>query len=407
MEVVSTKCSAINWLPVSEGTRRWVARLALVVLAVSAPVGSATLGLVVLLLSVPFLYSEAKLAGGMRSSRAFGILTGPVVALIAAGLLSTVFSTDKLHALGHVVGMALMALTCLLSARIAVRERHFFLNIAIPLALVATVISAALGLYQHFALGVSRATALLGYTNRLGTLLAFFGVLGAGFLLYRGGRVGWLLFPFGLLVLGGIGATMSRAGWVAVAVGIILLGLRADRRFIAACLVLAMLFAVGLLLEERWASRFSTIFSLEENQDRITLWKAALGIFRDHPLLGSGPGSFLYVSDNYIDAPRHRSHATPHNIVLSIASDMGALGLLAFGWLMTGVAKAAWYLWRLRHPFYTGLVAAVASIFVNDLFAQGFYTTQIGTVMWFGLGLLAAFYEMEKDLAVAPTVDAS
>src|SRR5690606_18131712 len=281
MEVVSTKCSAINWLPVSEGTRRWVARLALVVLAVSAPVGSATLGLVVLLLSVPFLYSEAKLAGGMRSSRAFGILTGPVVALIAAGLLSTVFSTDKLHALGHVVGMALMALTCLLIARIAVRERHFFLNIAIPLALVATVISAALGLYQHFAVGVSRATALLGYTNRLGTLLAFFGVLGVGFLLYRGGRVGWLLFPFGLLVLGGIGATMSRAGWVAVAVGIILLGLRGDRRFIAACLVLAMLFAVGLLLEERWAPRFSTIFSLEENQDRITLWKAALGIFRD------------------------------------------------------------------------------------------------------------------------------
>lgn len=382
-----------------------MARCALVVLAVSAPLGSATLGLAVLLLTMPFLYHEARTVSPSNSSGVFGLLQRPTGALISAGLCSTLFAAHKLDALAHVLGMALMAATCLLGARIAVRERRFFLNVAVPLALAAAVVSAGVSLYQYFAVGVSRATALLSYTNRLATLLVFFGILGAGYLLHRGGKIGWLLLPFGLLVMGGIGTTMSRAGWVAAAFGIALLGLRGGQRFVVAFLVLALLFVGTLLLEDRWAARFGTIFSLEANQDRILLWKTALEILQDHPILGSGPGSFRHVSQAYIEPSEYRGHATPHNIVLSIASDLGIAGLLAFTWLMVRACKAASYLWRLGQPFYAGLVAAVASIFVNDLFGQGFYTTQIGTVMWFGLGLVAAFYEMERDRRVASAAD--
>lgn len=276
-----------------------------------------------------------------------------------------------------------------------------------PLTLLATAACAAWATYEHFVLDARRATALLSYANRLATLLVFFGVLGVGFLLQRGGKLSWLTLPFGLLVLGGIGATMSRAGWAAAALGIALFGLRGGRRFLVASLIAFLLFAALLVVEDDWAARFATTFSLDANQDRIVLWMAALEILRDNPVLGTGPGSFLYVSDDYIEPARHRGHATPHNIVLSVASDLGVVGLLTFGWLMFGAARAAWYLWRLGGPFYTGLVVAVVCIFFNDLFGQGFYTVQTGTVMWFALGLLAAFYEVGTETSFDAAGDAT
>lgn len=386
-----------GWRPLPAGTRRWLVRIGLVLIGLTAPLGSGAVGLAVLLLLSPVLFLEAKSPGKKGRFAAFGMLGLPAAALTGAALISTLFAEDIVHSLGHVLGIGIMAAIGLLGGRVAVRERKFFFGVVMPLVVLATAASAGWGLYEYFVLGVRRATALLSYTNRLATLLVFFGLLGTGFLLERRDKVSWLALPFGLVVLGGIGATLSRAGWVAAAVGIVLFGVRGGRRSVAAFLVAALLFGVLLVVEDDWGNRFSTIFSLDANSDRFTLWAAALEIFRDNPVVGTGPGSFLYVSEDYIASPRHRGHATPHNIVLSLASDLGVVGLVVFGWLLAGAAKAAAYLWRLGRPFYTGLAAAVVCIFVNDLFGQGFYTVQVGTVMWLGLGLLAALYEMEAE----------
>lgn len=393
--------------PVAVGVRRWIARIGLAVMGVSAPLGSAAVGLAVWLFTSPVLFSEVRVRGKAGPLTAFGVLGLPAAALVGAALLSTVFADDVLYSAGHVLGIALMAALGLLGGRAAVRERTFFFDVVMPLTLLATAACAAWATYEHFVLDARRATALLSYTNRLATLLVFFGVLGVGFLLQRGGKLSWLTLPFGLLVLGGIGATMSRAGWAAAALGIALFGLRGGRRFLVASLIAFLLFAALLVVEDDWAARFATTFSLDANQDRIVLWMAALEILRDNPVLGTGPGSFLYVSDDYIEPARHRGHATPHNIVLSVASDLGVVGLLTFGWLMFGAARAAWYLWRLGGPFYTGLVVAVVCIFFNDLFGQGFYTVQTGTVMWFALGLLAAFYEVGTETSFDAAGDAT
>lgn len=394
---VGSEGAFVTWSPLRDGVRRRVVLAGLLVMGLTAPLGSATIGLAVMLLMLPLLYREAKGDGESSPLTAFGVLGMPALALIASALISTLFAGDVVHSLGHVVGMAIMAAVGLLGARIAVREREFLLKIVMPVVIVATVASAAWGIYEYFVLDVRRATAFVSYTNRLATLLVFFGVLGSGFLMQRRDRVSWLLFPYGLLTLAGIGATMSRAGWVAAALGIVLLGLRGGKRFLVVFLIAALLFGMFLVVEDKWAARFKTIFSVDSNQDRIVLWVAALNIFRDHPVVGTGPGSFLEVGKDYIESVRSRNHATPHNVVLSIASDLGLLGLLAFGWLMGRAGQAALYLWRRGGAFYTGLVAAVVCIFVNDLFGQGFYTTQTGTIMWFGLGLLAAFYELERE----------
>lgn len=394
-----------TWWPLAQGTRRWVILAGLVSIGLTAPLGSATVALALLLFMIPLLYHEAKVNGTGRLAP-FGSLGLPAAALVGAALISSLFADDVLHSFGHVAGLAVMAAVGLISARIVVRERAFFLKVVMPVAVVTTAFSASYALYEYFVLDVRRATALLSHTNRLATLLVFFGILAAGFLLTRRNRTSWLLLPFGLLVLGGLGATMSRAGWVAAAVGLGLLGLRGGKRYVVVFLVALLIFGVVISMDDTWSARFQSIYNVQTNQDRLTLWSAALNIFRDHPVVGAGPGSFLYLGESYIAPDRYRQHATPHNVVLNIASDMGLAGLLAFLWLLGRAGQAALYLWRRGGAFYVGLVAAVASIFVNDLFGQGFYTTQTGTVMWFGLGLLAAFYEMERASADGDTGEA-
>lgn len=387
--------TAPSWWPLTGGAKRWAILVCLISIGLTAPLGQATVALGLLFLASPLLYQEAKIDGA-KGLGAFGILGLPAVAFSGVALISALFANDVVHSLGNAVGFAAMAAIGLLGGRLIAREREFFLKFIMPVSLLTTAYSGGYALYQYFILDARRATALLSNTNRLGTLLVFFAILGAGYLLERRNNTSWLLLPYGLITLGGLSATMSRAGWVSAVAGIGLLALRGGRRFIAVVLIAALLFGVIISLDSTWSNRFLTITDMDRNQDRLTLWSAAIDIFRDHPVVGAGPGSFLYLGKEYIDSDRYRQHATPHNLILNIASDMGLLGLIAFFWLLGRAGQAALYLWRRGGPFYIGLVAAVFSIFVNDLFGQGFYTTQTGTVMWLGLGMLAAFYEMER-----------
>lgn len=385
----------LSWPPLSAGTRRTLLRGAFIIMGVAAPTGNATVSFAAFLLLLPLFYKEAR---GDATGRLapFGTLALPALALVAVAFLSTLFSADFVHSFGHVLLIALMAATGLMFGRLAVREQQFFPRFVMPLIVAATAGIAVYALYEYFFMDVRRATALLSYTNRLATLLAFFGILGAGYLLGRRGRLPWLLLPYGLLVMGGLGATMSRAGWVAAAVGLFLLALRGGKRALIVVLIAVLAFGVFLTVEDSWLSRFQTIYSVDANQSRLTLWQAAAQIFRDHPVIGTGPGSFLHVSEHYVSSSRYRPHATPHNIVLTMASDMGILGLAAFFWLIVRAGRGALFLWRRGGAFYTGLVAATTGIFVNELFSQGFYTTQIGPVMWLGLGTMAALSEYER-----------
>lgn len=53
-------------------------------------------------------------------------------------------------------------------------------------------------------------------------------------------------------------------------------------------------------------------------------------------------------------------------------------------------------LWHQRDPFAVGLAASLVALFVNDLFGQGFFTSQIGSVLWFTLGMLSGRAEDQE-----------
>lgn len=380
-----------------------ILRCGLIIFAFTAPLGNGTIGFAVLLLLSPLLLRQLRQSASPGEAL-LGPLTLPTAAFILAACITALFGSNIQDGLLHTTGLAVMAWVGLLIGAMVVQDRRFTQRYVVPTMIVSTAVAAAYGLIQYFILDVRRTTAMLSYTNRFATLLVFFGVLGVAYFVSRRNKyVRMMAVPYFILCMAALGTTLSRAGWLAA---IAALGLAAWRwKYTPRVLVIGIVLVVGLAVAapDSWQDRFQSMYSVSDNMDRITLWQTALNIFQHHPLTGSGPGSFLHIGPEYAThQDTFRPHATPHNVILSVASDMGIFGLAAFLWIIAKLAKMSSFLWRTKNAFTHGVVIAVAAILINDLFGQGFYTVQIGSVMWFGFGLLAALYAHEQRAVQKP-----
>lgn len=133
-----------------------------------------------------------------------------------------------------------------------------------------------------------------------------------------------------LAVLTGIAATGSRGGMLAVGFG-----------------WAAMLFP----RRARWIAMLSLGFFLlpaRQHKDlaRREVWLAAVDVFKQHPILGSGPDTFIDVFTGERLAMFRAllnpmsTQAQAHNDFLQAAATTGILGLLAYLWLLAALPAA-------------------------------------------------------------------
>lgn len=292
----------------------------------------------------------------------------------------------------------------LLAGRQIARDADFVRQAFLPAMAISAVAISAYVLYQYFGLHIHRTTGLTSYTNRMGTLLMFSAILGVGYFFSLTGRGRWLALPYGLFVVLAMSTTLSRAAWLGALAGVAILTLRWRRKGLVFLLV-ALLAGGGLFASQpAWRARFLTTFNVERNMDRLEMWDASVRIFADHPLLGIGPTRFPEVAPAYIERDNWRRHATPHNFVLTVGVEMGLAGLLVLAWLGIRTARAIGVLWRLGDAFSWGLAAALLALLVNDLFGQGFFTSQVGAVLWLTLGLVDGWQSRGPDEDVQDNV---
>jgi O-antigen ligase len=164
--------------------------------------------------------------------------------------------------------------------------------------------------------------------------------------------------------------SLSRAGLVSFLTALLVVGGalyvgRATRRWIALPVALLVSLAVSLL----WfglgplIDRYATLFRLNRDESmlgRILVWRDALGIVRDHPVLGSGLGTFRSVFPAYktFSDPVLYDHA--HNDYVQLLAETGWAGfILALGTLglLLGLIVAGWR--RRRNPWARGLLAGL------------------------------------------------
>ncbi len=291
---------------------------------------------------------------------------------------------------------------------------------AVVLAIAAVIALWLIDAWVQFVAGHSlggapeaeRLSGIFGADNlKLGPVLAVlspFVLVAARALL---GRVG-LLLAF-LLVLVPVLLAGSRAAWVSYAIVVSVMAwceTGSLRRFAPLLIGAALAVVIAVLgvrvdsggfqarIERSLRAVEGTSQALDEaSAGRISIWRTAIDMAREHPLTGVGARGFRHdyreharADDRFVLDPPAGGVAHAHQIVLEVASETGLVGLA--GWL-AGLVVAL-RAWRradaaARARAFAPALALVAMCFpLNTHLA--FYSAWWGLLFWWLLALYCA-----------------
>jgi len=158
-------------------------------------------------------------------------------------------------------------------------------------------------------------------------------------------------FSFGIIVLIlGTVSSMSRGGFLGMLPPLLYCWFKSSRKIVTAAVaaVIGLFLIIAIVPSEYWAE-MKTI--REEGtmsgtgEQRAYLWRHAFSMFRDHPLLGVGPGNYNWNLGLY-EPPegfKGRSHAgrPSHSIYFTLLPELGLAGTFLFlGLILMNQAEA-------------------------------------------------------------------
>ena len=274
----------------------------------------------------------------------------PLIALLAAFLLSTIAS--QVHTLSALALLAVLGIVaaCWLIAVVLEDER---LNRAVwPVVAIALFLLAARVILWRRDEGLNVVAFQILNNAWQGKLqLAWVFNVFAPLLLARAmgeqGRVAAALYGF-VWAATGVATYLLFSRMGAIVFAMTTLGVwsfnLAHWRKVLLILVVGAAIGAGLVARSDKMSRYivTTIMEPDRNPGvglRLTVWRDALRLFRSHPLVGSGLGTYdevAYLLDGTSAEPVFRRagwHA--HNVYLHVLAETGILGLLAW--------SAFWY----------------------------------------------------------------
>jgi O-antigen ligase len=327
----------------------------------------------------------------------------PVLAFSAVSLASALVSGHPLTALGACKGLLLVtALYVTADVLSGPADGHRFLSAL----LVVVTVAAVVGVLQTVACPgpapdygppywlyhrCYRARGFFSiYMTLAGVLslvlLASLPRLLPGAALSRWPTLPWLVSLVGLL------ATYTRGAWMGFAAGVLaLLPMTRKGRW----LLLGGLIVVGLTVlvgPQHLRERFLTMGNPDDPtvKERVYMWRSGLSMWRQHPMLGLGPGGVKreYASYALPEAVKKRTGHL-HNTPLQILVERGLLGLAAWLWIWVAfIAKGLGLLRRLpeqaarERALVVGSLAAIVGFLVAGLSEYNFGDSEVVMVAW-------------------------
>jgi tetratricopeptide (TPR) repeat protein len=127
---------------------------------------------------------------------------------------------------------------------------------------------------------------------------------------------------------------------------------------------------------------------------RDYIWRIAVQMFWQRPLLGNGPFTFGTEFIRAYSVPPEVLLAHAHNWYLNVLAETGLLGGLALAWCLAAGAALAWRRWRTapagERAALAGLAAALFGLAITSLFETPQMFPAVNVLMMVLLGLLAA-----------------
>ena len=162
----------------------------------------------------------------------------------------------------------------------------------------------------------------------------------------------------------------------------------------------------------------TSITSLKEGYSvrrRMATWKFTIMMIKDHPLLGSGIGTFKYNSlryqaeffsqgDNRSLYPYGIANNT-HNEYLQLWAELGIIGLGIFLWIVIGYFYYGLKFLKKTKDNYKrgmiiGLMAAVMAVLVDGIFGFPLHLPATIVIFWLFLGLTLTVFQTGEEKRV-------
>ncbi len=236
-----------------------------------------------------------------------------------------------------------------------------------------------------------RATGTYICPNHLGGFLEMILTLGLAYTMASRLSPLWkvVLGYASLVIMAGIAVTISRGAWISTSVALLVFfcALATQRAYrIPALIVLALMVGAGIYLVTRtpvFEARVKQIGIPKHSEldTRILIWNGAVGVWRENPWWGVGPGHFDYRFGQHRPGDIQLRPVRTHNDFLNTLTDWGVVGAVLVGvtWalLAWGVAKT----WRFvrgstndlgatknrnKFAFVLGASAGLLAIFVHS-----------------------------------------
>jgi O-antigen ligase/cytochrome c-type biogenesis protein CcmH/NrfG len=194
-----------------------------------------------------------------------------------------------------------------------------------------------------------------------------------------------------LFLIAGLWATLSRGGWIALAVALLAFLLWSEIFRVLSSRTVIIVFSLLIILGAGAFSIPSVRFRVQQAiklnleytyetspvehasaSSREPMWKSTAQIIRDHPVLGTGPGSWQWIFPKYRESTFQIRPQYTHSDALQLTAEYGLTGLLL---VTLALAVFFYQAGRASHSanstetkaFATGAAAGVIAILVHSL----------------------------------------
>jgi O-antigen ligase len=223
------------------------------------------------------------------------------------------------------------------------------------------------------------------------------------------GRVFYLVLAGG--AVWGLMLTLSRTGLVGTAAALLVLVLWPGFRRVAvvalAALLVFSMFNLDSITESRQASvvgeRLATLGRSQDVQrdPRWLIYERTPAMIADHPLFGIGAANYSLVAERYGIRDQGDPFDHAHNVPLTIAAELGLVGLAALVWVVIALGRDVWTLVRQRGDPRFGVIGlgVAASLIAMLGPSLGDYpprTNAIAATFFVLVGLAAALARAPK-----------
>ena len=139
--------------------------------------------------------------------------------------------------------------------------------------------------------------------------------------------------------------------------------------------------------------RIRDLTNITQNESRIKLWKTAIMMIKEHPILGVGNGNFISRYDEFVNKYKGLSYNAytrypAHNSYLKLQSELGIIGIVSFlSILITSLLRVKKLFTttddRFLKAFYMGTLASMIAFYFMNISDNLFFVPKATTYFWF------------------------